>query len=77
MDTASWIASLFGIEAVSIYYGMKYLGFNLKPKGYKMGDWSWLLDRFYIRISGWETRFLSLAGRLVLIQAVLSQLAIY
>lgn len=42
-----------------------------------MGDWSWLLDRFYNRISGWETRLLSLAGRLILIQAVLSQLAIY
>eukprot|EP00253_Pinus_taeda_P025144 PITA_25144 len=76
-ETAAWIASLFGIEAVSIDSGMKYLGFNLKPKGYKKGDWTWLLDRFYNRISGWEYRLLSLAGRLVLIQAVLSQLAIY
>lgn len=77
VDTAHWIASLFGIEALTIDNGMKYLGFTLKPKGYKLGDWSWLLDRFYNRISGWEIRLLSLAGRLILIQAVLSQLAIY
>jgi len=68
---ASWIASIFGIEEVSIDCGMKYLGFNLKPKGYKREDWSWLLDRFYSKISGWESRFLSIAGRLVLIQEVL------
>lgn len=45
--------------------------------GNKKGDWSWLLDRFYKRISGWETRLLSLGGRFILVQAVLSQLAIY
>eukprot|EP00253_Pinus_taeda_P034692 PITA_34692 len=77
VETASWTASIFGIEAVSIDCGMKYLGFSLKPNGYNRDDWSWLLDRFYSRILGWESRHLSLAGRLVLIQAVLSQLAIY
>lgn len=56
---------------------MKYLGYTLKPMGYKTGDWTWILDRFYNRISGWESRLLTLAGRLTLIQAVLAQLAIY
>eukprot|EP00253_Pinus_taeda_P014556 PITA_14556 len=77
METVSWIASLFGIEAVTIRNGIKYLGFLLKPTGNKKGDWSWLLDRFYKRISGWEIQLLSLAGRLILVQVVLSQLAIY
>lgn len=76
-DTASWIADLFGIEAAPIDLGMKYLGFTLKPMGYKTGDWNWLLDRLYNRISGWESRLLSLAGRQTLIQTVLAQLAIY
>eukprot|EP00253_Pinus_taeda_P020761 PITA_20761 len=67
-----WIASLIGIEAVSIRNGIKYLGFTLKPIGNKKGDWSWLLDRFYKRISRWELRLLSLAGRFILVQAVLS-----
>ena len=74
---ASWIAALFGIEAAPIESGMKYLGFTLKPMGYKTGDWTWILDRLYNRISGWESRLLSLAGRLTLIQTVLAQLAIY
>eukprot|EP00253_Pinus_taeda_P002292 PITA_02292 len=77
MELVIWIASLIGIEAVSIGNGIKYLGFSLKPIGNKKGDWSWLLDRFYKRISGWELRFLSLAGCFILVQAVLSQLAIY
>eukprot|EP00253_Pinus_taeda_P006246 PITA_06246 len=60
-----------------IVSSLKYLGFSLKPSGYNRGDWTWLLDRFYFKISGWEARSLSLAGRFVLVQAVLSQLAIY
>jgi len=73
----SWIAELFGIEAVLIERGLKYLGFSLNPTGNKQGDWSWLLDRFFSKISGWEARTLSLAGRYILVQSVLSQLAIY
>lgn len=41
------------------------------------GDWSWLLDWFYSKISEWEARVLSLAGPYILVHAVLSQLVIY
>eukprot|EP00253_Pinus_taeda_P009348 PITA_09348 len=72
-----WIVNLLGVGLDSISSGIKYLGFNLKAKGYRKQDWSWLIDRFYCRIAGWEWRFLSLAGRFILVQAVLSQLAVY
>lgn len=77
METVLWIAALIGINQVSIKEGIKYLGFNLKAKGNYKQDWQWLIDRFYKKNSGWESRFLSLAGRFILVQAVLSQLAVY
>lgn len=77
MDTVLWIADLFGILQSSIRGGFKYLGFSLKAKGYGKRDWCWLIDRFFKKISGWESRFLSLAGRLILVQAVLTQLSVY
>eukprot|EP00253_Pinus_taeda_P031661 PITA_31661 len=69
-DLILWIASLLGIAQESIDNGIKYLGFNLKAKGYRKQDWSWLIDRFYYRISGWEWRFLSLAGRFILLEDI-------
>jgi len=72
-----WIASLFGIDPAPIKDGFKYLGFFLKPKGNRRLDWTWLIDRYYKKISRWELRFLSLGGRFILLQSVLSQLAVY
>jgi len=77
MDTILWISDLFGISQSPIRGGFKYLGFTLKAKGYGKRDWSWLIERFFKKISGWESRFLSLAGRFILVQAVLSQLSVY
>ena len=57
--------------------GLKYLVFQLKAKGYSKNDWKWLIKRYYKKISAWEYRSLSLAGRFILSQAVLSQMAIY
>eukprot|EP00253_Pinus_taeda_P032611 PITA_32611 len=71
------ILALLGIGQDSIRNGIKYLRFNLKAKGNRKQEWLWLIDRFYRKISGWEWRLLSLAGRFILVQAVLSQLAVY
>lgn len=68
---------MFGVGLRAIKDGVKYLGFQLKAKGYSKADWKWLIDRFYKRISAWQFRCLSLAGRIVLTRAVLSQLAVY
>ena len=57
--------------------GFKYLGYFLKPLGCKSNDWVWLLQKFKKRISHLYYNFLSLGGRLVLVQAVLSSLPVY
>lgn len=72
-----YISQLFNIQAISINEGLKYLGFHLKPTGYNNSDWSWLTDRLYKRISGWEFKCLSLAGRMILAQSVLAQISVY
>eukprot|EP00253_Pinus_taeda_P021358 PITA_21358 len=77
LDMVVWISQLFGIESAPISQGLKYLGFHLKPIGYSKHDWVWLTERFYKRISTWEYRYLSLAGRVTLSQAVLLQMAVY
>ena len=57
--------------------GFTYLGFFLKPTGYLVKDWLWLIKRFESRINHWTNRYLSLGGRLVLIRAVLTSLPVY
>lgn len=76
-DIAIWIADLLGITLKPLQDGMKYLGFQMKANGYTNMDWSWLLERFSRKISVWENHALSLAGRYILTQVVLSQLAVY
>lgn len=77
MELVNWISELFGIETRSLKDGLKYLGFQLKAKGYSKNDWQWLIERYYKSISAWEYRSLSLVGRFILSQAVLSQMAVY
>ena len=57
--------------------GFKYLGYFLKPLGNKTNDWHWLIQKYEKRISHWAYKFLSLGGRLVLVQVVLSNLPVY
>jgi len=57
--------------------GFTYLGFFLKPSGYLVKDWLWLIKRFESCIKHWTNRLLSLGGRLVLIRVVLTSLPVY
>ena len=57
--------------------GFTYLGFYLKPSGYLVKDWFWLITKFENRINHWSNRLLSLGGRLVLIRSVLTSLPVY
>ena len=57
--------------------GFKYLGYFLKPLGYNINDWHWLIQKYEKRIYLWSQKHLSLGGRLVLDQAVLSSLSVY
>ena len=57
--------------------GFKYLGYFIKPSGYLVKDWIWLVDKFEKRISHWAFRLLSLGGRLVLIKAVFTNIPVF
>ena len=57
--------------------GFKYLGYFIKPLGYLINDWLWLLRRFEHKISHWSLRLLSMGGRLVLIKAVLISIPVF
>lgn len=57
--------------------GLKYLGYRLKPHGYKIADWTWLTAKVEKRLNVWYHRYLSRAGRLVLINAVLEATPMY
>ena len=60
-----------------IMVGFKYLGYNLKPLGYSIKDWKWILKEIEKRISHWYFRLLSLGGKLILIREVLIGLPVY
>ena len=57
--------------------GLKYLGFHLKPNAYRKSDWSWMLSKVEKHIGAWSHRWLSRAGRLVLVKAVLEAMLVY
>lgn len=76
-DTIIYIANLFGIPTKCFSSGLKYLGFHLKPSKYRNSDWNWLVYRYYLKISTWENKCLSLGGRFTLVQAVITQISVY
>jgi hypothetical protein len=56
---------------------LKYLGFVLKPNDYRKEDWIWLLKKLEKRLLSWSHRWLSRAGRLVLVKSVLEAIPVY
>ena len=42
--------------------GFSYLGYFIKPMGYFVKDWLWLVKKFENKISHWSFRFLSMGG---------------
>ena len=60
-----------------ILTGFKYLGYFLKPLGYRVCDWLWLVQKFEKRISNWTHKLLSLGGRLILVQSILTSIPVY
>ena len=57
--------------------GFKYIGFVLKPNAYSFKDCMWLYKKFEGRIGFWIDKFLSRAGRMVLLKAVLQIITVY
>ena len=57
--------------------GLKYLGFRLKPNGYRIIDWSWLIAKIESCINPWQQRWLSRDVRLTLIKSMFEAIPIY
>ena len=60
-----------------ISFGFKYLGYYIEPLGYRVCDWNWLVQKYEKRICLWTHKLLSLGGRLILIQSVISSILVY
>ena len=57
--------------------GLKYLGFQLKPNDYRKKDCTWLISKLEKKLKVWSHKWLSSAGRLVLIKSVLEAIPVY
>ena len=71
------IFGIFPYRSDDFRKGFNYLGYFLKPNGYLVKDWLWMVSKFEKKISHWTNRLLSMGGRLVLIRAVLSSIPVY
>jgi hypothetical protein len=76
-DLLNRVVEIFGILVSPLDQGMKYLGFFLKPNDYRVNDWHWLLQKVEKKIGHWTSRWLSLGGRLVLVNSVLQNMLVY
>ena len=68
---------LFPIISAGLDEGLKYLGFSLKANLYRKQDWLWLVGKVEKRLMVWSHKWLSRAGRLVLVKAVLEAIPVY
>ena len=76
-DGINFITKFMRAHKNHIMMGFTYLGFRLKPCAYKIIDWTWLIDKFKKKIMKWKNKWLSLGGRYIMVQAVLSQFMVY
>ena len=54
-----------------------YLGFPIKHKGVPRNRINFIVERVMSKLAGWKTRFLSFAGRSVLVKLVMSTIPNY
>jgi len=57
--------------------GFRYLGYYLKLGASTATDWTWLVSTFEWKIGLWFYKWLSLGGRLILLNSVLQSLDVY
>ena len=76
-DTRRGISIVLTLKMDHIDGGFHYLGYHLKPLGYGVNEWRWIIKIFKKIISLRYFRLLSLGGRLILIRSVLAGMPIY
>lgn len=68
-------AQLFGCNTGSTHF--KYLGIHMHHRKLSNSDWIMVEEKFQKKLSSWKGKLLSVGGRLVLINSVLTSLAMY
>jgi hypothetical protein len=74
-DVEHEYVKLFGCDTGD--YPFKYLGIPMHHKRINNKDWQGVEERIQKKLSSWKGKFLLVGGRLVLINSVLSNLAIF
>eukprot|EP00253_Pinus_taeda_P008617 PITA_08617 len=67
----------FPFTLLQLEDGLRYLGYRLKPHGCKIAEWTWLISKLERRLNIWYHKYLSRAGRIVLIKVVLEATPVY
>lgn len=75
LDLRSEMCEVFGIQS-SPNLG-KYLGFPLKHQGAFSQDYNFVIERVQAKLQGWKANMLSIAGKAVLSQVVISTIPSY
>ena len=75
-DEEQELLTLFPFNIERLEEGLKYLGFFLKPNNYRKQDRVWLLVKLEKRLKMWSHKWLSRAGRLVLVKAILEAIPV-
>ena len=55
----------------------KYLGFPLRHRGISRNPYNFIAERVMNKLAGWKAKFISFAGRVVLIKSVMSTIPNY
>ena len=71
------LTRFFPFNTAGLDDGLKYLGFSLKANLYRKQDWYWLVRKVEKRLMVWSHKWLSRAGILVLVKAVLEAILVY
>ena len=71
------VQNIFSFIVTKLEFGLKYLGFFLKPCRYYNKDWDWLVVKVEKRIKNWSFRWLSKGGKLILVKSILEAIPVY
>ncbi|KAK1300334.1 hypothetical protein QJS10_CPB13g01578 [Acorus calamus] len=69
------MAGILGCQTTG--FPLRHLGLPLSLGRFPKTEWMPLISRFEKRLAGWKSNFLSLRGKIILIQSVLLNLSIY
>jgi hypothetical protein len=74
-DQAQLYAELFGCNQGE--FPIRYLGIPIHFQRLTNAEWKIVEERLQLRLSSWKAKLLSIGGRLVLINSVLSNMVLY